>query len=54
MQDFARQERGLFFDASGTVGACKPKVLDALLLDGGGQCAIIPFIRRYLIIIGVK
>ena len=42
------------FDLSGAVSTCKPKVLDVLLLDGGGQSDIIPFIRRYLIIIGVK
>ena len=26
-----------FFDLSGGVGTCKPKVLDVLLLDGGGD-----------------
>ncbi len=43
-----------FFDLSGGVGTCKPKVLDVLLLDGGGQCAIIPLVTNYVIEIIIK
>ena len=37
-----------FFDLSGAVGTCKPKVLDVLLLDGGGQRAIILSVTNYV------
>lgn len=43
-----------FFDLSGAVGTCKPKVLDVLLLDGGGQHAIIPLVTNYVIEIIIK
>ena len=44
-----------FFDLSGGVGTCKPKVLDVLLLDGGGgQRAIIPLVTNYVIEIIIK
>ena len=42
------------FDLSGAVSNCKPKVLDALLLDWGGQSDIILVTRYYLIIINAK
>ena len=38
-----------FFDLSGAVSTCKPKVLDVLLLDGGGQRAIILAVINYVI-----
>ena len=34
--------------------ACKGKVLDALLLDGGGQRGIIPLVTNYVIKIIIK
>ena len=37
-----------FFDLSGGVGTCKPKVLDVLLLDGGEQRAIILSATNYV------
>ena len=37
-----------FFYLSGAVGTCKPKVLDVLLLDGGGQRAIILSATNYV------
>lgn len=43
-----------FFDLSGAVGTCKPKVLDVLLLDGGGQHAIILAVTNYVIKVIVK
>ena len=43
-----------FFDLSGAVGTCKPKVLDVLLLDGGGQRAIILAVTNYVIKVIVK
>ena len=43
-----------FFDLSGGAGTCKPKVLDVLLLDGGGQRAIIPLVTNYVIEIIIK
>ena len=42
------------FDLSGAVSTCKPKVLDVLLLDGGGQCAIILSVTNYVIKVIVK
>lgn len=45
---------GSFFDLSGAVGTCKPKVLDVLLLDGGGRRAIILAVTDYVIKIIVK
>ena len=38
-----------FFDLPGAVSTCKPKVLDVLLLDGGGQHAIILAVTNYVI-----
>jgi len=44
-----------FFYLSGAVGTCKPKVLDVLLLDGGGgQHAIILAVTNYVIKVIVK
>lgn len=44
-----------FFDLSGGVGTCKPKVLDVLLLDGGGtKHAIILAVTNYVIKVIVK
>lgn len=43
-----------FFDLSGAVGTCKPKVLDVLLLDRGGQHAIILAVTNYVIKVIVK
>ena len=43
-----------FFDLSGAVSTCKPKVLDVLLLDGGGQCAIIPSVTNYVMKVIIK
>ena len=43
-----------FFDLSGAVSTCKPKVLDALLLDEGGQRAIILAVTNYVIKVVVK
>lgn len=40
---------GSFFHLSGAVGTCKPKVLDVLLFDGGGQHAIILAVTNYVI-----
>ena len=37
------------FDLSGAVGTCKSKALDVLLLDGGGQRAIILAVINYVI-----
>ena len=45
---------GSFFHLSGAVGTCKPKVLDVLLLDGGGQHAIILAVTNYVIKVIVK
>ena len=42
------------FDLSGAVSTCKPKVLDVLLLDGGGQRAIILAVTDYVIKVIVK
>ena len=42
------------FDLSGAVSTCKPKVLDVLLLDGGGQRAIILAVTNYVIKVVVK
>ena len=42
------------FDLSGAVSTCKPKVLDVLLLDGGGQRGIIPLVTNYVIKIIIK
>ena len=43
-----------FFDLSGAVSTCKPKVLDVLLLDGGGQCAIILSVTNYVMKVIIK
>ena len=43
-----------FFYLSGAVSTCKPKVLDVLLLDGGGQHAIILTVTDYVIKVIVK
>ena len=45
---------GSFFHLSGAVGTCKPKVLGVLLLDGGGQHAIILAVTNYVIKVIVK
>ena len=43
------------FDLSGAVSNCKPKVLDVLLLDGGGgQCAIILSVTNYAMKVIIK
>ena len=42
------------FDLSGAVSTCKPKVLDVLLLDGGGQCAIILSVTNYVMKVIIK
>ena len=42
------------FDLSGAVSTCKPKVLDVLLLDGGGQCAIILPVTNYAMKVIIK
>ena len=42
------------FDLSGAVSTCKSKVLDVLLLDGGGQCAIIPSVTNYVMKVIIK
>ena len=43
-----------FFYLSGAVGTCKPKVLDVLLLDGGGQHAIILAVTNSVIEVIIK
>ena len=48
------QENGVLFYLSGAVSACKSKVLDVLLLDGGGQRAIILAVTNYVIKVIVK
>lgn len=42
------------FDLSGAVSTCKPKVLDVLLLDGGGQSAIILSATNYVMKVIIK
>ena len=42
------------FYLSGAVSTCKPKVLDVLLLDGGGQSAIILSATNYVIKVIIK
>ena len=48
------EENGVLFVLSGAVGTCKPKVLDVLLLDRGGQRAIILAVTNYVIKVIVK
>ena len=43
------QENGVLFYLSGAVSTCKSKVLDVLLLDWGGQHAIILAVTNYVI-----
>ena len=45
---------GVLFDLSGAAGTCKPKVLDVLLLDGGGQHAIILAVTNCVIEVIIK
>lgn len=43
------------FYLSGAVSTCKPKVLDVILLDGGGgQCAIILSVTNYVMKVIIK
>ena len=42
------------FDLSGAVDTCKSKALDVLLLDGGGQCAIILSVTNYVMKVIIK